>query len=67
MRAIFTVEVPDDFLARRAREYDNEAGECAVVTDPAEIFRIRAEEVAGDELPFAFFGWPAEVTIAVQP
>jgi hypothetical protein len=64
MRAVFTVEVPDDFMAERAREYDHDRDE-AQPTDPAEYFSERCREIADDDLPIAFFGWPVDVTVEV--
>lgn len=67
MKAVITVEVPDEFLAKRAAEYDEDAGGCGVETDPAEMFRTHVEELTEDEIPIAFFGWPVTVTFEVQP
>jgi hypothetical protein len=65
VRVLFAVDVPDDFLERRCREVDEDAGECDVVTAPEEYLARHAKGIAEDELPIAFWGWPVSITVEV--
>lgn len=65
MKATFTVEVPDEFLEERARQFSDEVEDDEGAT-AAEYFAGRVRDIAGDELPVAFFGWPVEVTVEVS-
>jgi hypothetical protein len=60
VRATFTVTVDDAFLLERVRELVGDQG------NPADYFAERARDVADDELPVAFYGWPVEVAVTVE-
>lgn len=64
MKATFTVEVPDEFLKERAAQFSAEV-EADEAETAAQFFEGVARDVAGDELPLAFYGWPVEVTVEV--
>lgn len=66
MKAVFTVEVPDEFLVERAAQFTAEVEHDERET-AAEYFEGRCRDVAGDELPVAFYGWPVEVTVELAP
>lgn len=66
MKALFTVEVPDEFLEQRVREHAEEDPDGKPDT-PVELFRGRCQDVAADDLHVAFFSWPIEVSVVVEP
>lgn len=65
MRARITIDVPDDFLEARAARHRADHG--APSFTGAELFASRLRDVADDELPLALWGWPAEITVEVDP
>ena len=66
MKAIFTVEVPDEFLEGVADRM-NEDSPDEKPDSARELFEGRCEDVADDELPLAFATWPVEITVEVEP
>lgn len=66
MKVTFTVEVPDEFLVERAAQFSDEVEEGEGAT-AAEYFEGRCRDVAEDELPTAFYGWPVEIRVEVAP
>lgn len=65
MKATFTIEVSDEFMDERAAQFNADVEEHEGST-AAEYFAGRVREIADDELPLAFFGWPVEVTVEVE-
>jgi hypothetical protein len=63
VRATFTVEVPDEFVEERARQFSAEVEEHEGATS-REFFEGRCRDVADDELPVAFYGWPVNIGVA---
>lgn len=66
MKATFTVEVPDEFLQERAAQFSAEV-EQHEEADAREYFEGRARDIAEDELPVAFYGWPVTITVELAP
>lgn len=65
MKAVFIVDLDDEFLERRVRE--NAAENPDDRPDTAlELFAGRVGDVATDELLVAFYGWPVDVTVAIE-
>ncbi len=68
MKATFTIEVPDEFVERRAQEVgEHYSGVRELHESAAAYFAGRIRDVAEDELPLAFYGWPVEVTVELEP
>lgn len=66
MKAIFTIDVPDEFVIERARQFSDEV-EADEGGTALEYFEGRVRDVAGDEIPLAFYGWPIEVAVEILP
>lgn len=59
MRISLHVEVPDEFLEKRARAFDADSPALTA----RGLFRGRMEDIAKDELPLALWGWPICITV----
>lgn len=66
MKARLTVEVPNEFLEEVAQRMNEDAPDETPHT-ALDLFTGRCQDVADDELRHAFYTWPIEVTVEIEP